>query len=153
MDIIGFAIRMVTAAITGTILAAVIRHRRPPRPAGAGEVRVEAVLGRTEARPTVTGFRHGRVTALYGTACVDLRRVQIDPAGAGLTVVVLCGGAEITVPDTWDTEVLGAAPTGGLDVRVPEVEGHLPRLVIHIRCAIGGVEVTARPALSVAADG
>ena len=67
-------------------------------------------------------------------------------------MTVLCGGAEITVPEAWDTEVLGAGPAAGLDVRVPEMEGHRPRLVVHIRCALGGVEVVARPALALAAD-
>ncbi len=153
MRIIRFAFTTLTAVLAGALLEAVLRRRRPPRPAGPGEIRLEAVLGRVEDRPAVDGFRHGRMTALFGTACLDLRRVAIDPTGAGLTVVVLCGGAEITVPDDWDTEVLGAAPAGGLDVRVPEPEGDRPRLVIHVRCAVGGVEVTARPALALAVDG
>ncbi|ACQ80371.1 conserved hypothetical protein [Beutenbergia cavernae DSM 12333] len=86
-------------------------------------------------------FRGGSLTAIMGGIDVDLRDAAIV-SDAEISVFVMWGGVDITVPPTWRVRLSGLPLLGGWDDKTtPPVDPHAPELRIHITSVMGGVDV------------
>ena len=112
------------------------------------EVDLVTVFEGLHLRSHSSSFMGGSTLALFGGIVLDLRRAQLGPTGADLTVLTLFGGTGIVVPPDWRVEVDARTWLGGLDLSndPPEDEGG-PILRIRARTLLGGLQVESRPRL------
>jgi hypothetical protein len=112
------------------------------------EVDLVTVFEGLHLRSHSSSFMGGSTLALFGGIVLDLRRAQLGPTGADLTVLTLFGGTGIVVPPDWRVEVDARTWLGGLDLSndPPEDEGG-PILRIRARTLFGGLQVESRPRL------
>ena len=106
-------------------------------------VDVVAVLGESARTLTSQSFRGGGVTALMGSAKLDLRDAKLAD-GATLNVTVIMAGIELRVPDEWEVDLSATAIMGGSDDQRRNrrlAEGPAPRLRITGFVLMGGLEV------------
>jgi hypothetical protein len=110
------------------------------------EVHLVAIQGGVELESEAQAFQGGSMLAWMGGIEADLRKAQLAP-GAHLTVHVLMGGIEITVPEGWRVESSARALAGGVQVEVPSPDDSAaPTLTLDGLAAFGGIEIRARPA-------
>lgn len=112
------------------------------------EVDLVTVFEGLHLRSHSTAFMGGSTLALFGGIVFDLRRAQLGPTGANLTVTTVFGGTGIVVPPDWRVEVEPRTWIGGLDLSHHQ-PGDLeaPTLHVRVRTLFGGVQVESRPRL------
>lgn len=119
---------------------------RPPASvraaAGPDEtVDVTVVFSGQRVVNTAPRFRGGSVTAVFGSAEIDLSGATIE-GEAVLDAVALFGGVDIEVPMGWRVVVDGPAIFGGHDNHVPPpVNPDAPTLRVRGTAIFGGVDV------------
>ncbi|MEX2599941.1 MAG: DUF5668 domain-containing protein [Dehalococcoidia bacterium] len=139
---------VVLIVIGGSILWG---RRRAGRAGSGGSpdqiVDVVSVLGENTKRPTSQQFKGGDVSAVMGSAKVDLRDARLAD-GASISVTVVMAGVEILVPDDWEVDVAASVILGGVEdkrrIRVAPADAAnaLPqRLRITGLVLMGGLEV------------
>lgn len=102
-----------------------------------------AVLGSVEGRNESGSFEGGRITALLGSAEIDLTRARLATEGARLEASAVLGSIALRVPQTWNVAVSGTPLLGSVENKArrdPQVADR-PTLQIRATAALGSVEV------------
>ena len=129
------------------IIGLVIIFRWPRRgaaAAGAGDdvVSVSALFGSNEVVVTSQQFRGGSASGIFGGVVLDLRRAQLDPAGAALSVAAVFGGVDVIVPPGWAVVVSGTPIFGGLSNKVePAAPGSTSALKVDVIAIFGAANI------------
>jgi predicted membrane protein len=76
-----------------------------------------AIFSGTERRVDSNNFMGGKITAVFGSADIDLRNSKLAPGKQNLDVFISFGGADIIVPKDWKviinvTSIFGAFDDG-----------------------------------------
>jgi len=106
-----------------------------------------AVFGSVERRITVSNFRGGTISAIFGSVEVDFRSADIDGEEAVLIVEAMFGGIEITVPERWTVVYQGQSIFGGYSDEtrppIPDPTGTptKKKLILRGRAVFGGIVV------------
>ncbi len=132
-------------ALTGLAARLLLRSRGGP---DSDEVDLVTVFEGLHLRSHSSAFMGGSTLALFGGIVLDLRRAQLGPTGANLTVLTLMGLTGIVVPPDWRVETDARTWIGGLDVsneRPPDPAA--PTLRIRARTVFGGLQIESRPRL------
>ena len=112
------------------------------------EVDLVTVYEGLHLRSHSSAFMGGSTLALFGGIVLDLRRAQLGPTGADLTVYTLFGGTGIVVPPDWRVEVDARTWIGGLDLSNDQPGDDTgPMLRIRARTLFGGLQIESRPRL------
>ena len=115
-------------------------NRSASAPASDG-MNFNCIFGSTEERVTGSAFSGGQVSAVFGSAVVDLRGAAMAGREAVIDVTALFGSIMLRVPSDWtvelrSTNVLGSAQDDRLD---PPVDGS-NRVVVTGLCMFGSIE-------------
>jgi predicted membrane protein len=105
-------------------------------------VNTTAIFSGNSVISTSQQLRGGSVTAAFGGVTLDLRQARLDPSGATVTVLAVCGGAEVLVPRGWRVVTTGTPMFGGMANKTetpPEADA--PSLRVDATVLFGGVEV------------
>ncbi|MGB2628714.1 MAG: DUF5668 domain-containing protein [Candidatus Acidiferrum sp.] len=117
---------------------------------GAGSretVNEYALFGGVERRVTVSNFRGGNVTAIFGGVELDFRGADIEGEEAVIYVEAVFGGIEIMVPERWNVafEVQSVFAGYSDETRqpLPDAVRSSPQktLMLHGRATFGGITV------------
>lgn len=122
---------------------------RPQMAAGDGRDTIQAfaLFGGVERRITVSNFRQGTVSAIFGGVELDFRSADIEGEEASLYAEAILGGIELTVPEHWHVVFEGETIFGGYndETRTPVVDalGTRPKkyLMVRGRAVFGGITV------------
>jgi hypothetical protein len=143
LAILGFWAGLMAAA---ALMKRVLRSRGD---AESDEVALVAIFDGIELESRASAFRGGSMFAWFGGIEVDLRAAKLSPDGAHLDLHAINGGIEVKVPEGWRVRSSMRAVAGGVDARAPEPEAaDAPTLTLDGFAAFGGVEVTAKPAVT-----
>lgn len=128
------------------LLGGLLLVRRVGRPAGsersAGGSTLAIFSGARQVVQT-DHFRHADVSAVFGSATLDLREAHLD-AGATVDATAVFGGVEVLVPPGWRVELSGLPLFGGYDdkTRGPQpLPVDAPVLRVVATAVFGGVTV------------
>jgi len=99
-----------------------------------------SVVGTSNRRVNTQNFRGGEVTAILGSADLDLRQASIQ-GDAVLNIFSLAGGITIKVPVDWVVVMEGTAIIGGFEEKTAPPAGTGKRLVVRGYAILGGLEV------------
>jgi predicted membrane protein len=114
---------------------------------GRDTVNEYALFGGVERHVTVSNFRGGNVTAIFGGVELDFRSADIEGEEATIYVEAVFGGIEIVVPERWNVsfqvQSIFAGYTDETRQPLPEAVGSVPRktLIVHGRATFGGITV------------
>lgn len=112
------------------------------------EIDLVTVFEGLHLRSHTSSFMGGATLALFGGIVLDLRRAQLGPTGAELTIHTLFGVTGVIVPPDWRVEVDARTWLGGLDLSNEQPEAdEAPTLHIRARTLFGGLQVESRPRL------
>ena len=101
-----------------------------------------AILGGSGRKVVSPEFRGAELTALMGGGKLDLREAGIADGQAVVRVLVLMGGFEILVPDTWNVVVEATPFLGGVEVKArTSLNPSAPRLIVRGFVMMGGLEI------------
>jgi LiaF transmembrane domain/Cell wall-active antibiotics response LiaF, C-terminal len=118
---------------------------RPPRPPGGdgdAVVSIQNVFGGTKQRNSSQAFQGGTISAVFGSAELDLRLATIKGDEAVVDVSAVFGGIEIRVPETWTVVLRASSVLGGVEDKTHHREdGAPPRLVVTGGAVFGGIEI------------
>jgi hypothetical protein len=134
----------------GVMAAAAIVKRvlRSRGDAESDEVALVAIFDGIDLESRASAFRGGSMFAWFGGISVDLRAATLSPDGAHLDLHALNGGIAVRVPEGWRVRSNMSAVVGGVEARAPEPEAaDAPTLTLDGFAALGGVAVTAKPAV------
>lgn len=115
---------------------------RPASVSPSNGLNINCLLGSTEERVTGSSFSGGQVTAVFGSAVVDLRGAAITGGEPVVDVTALFGSLVLTVPADWtvelrSTNILGSSHDERLD---PPVNSD-NRIVVTGLCMFGSIEI------------
>lgn len=114
----------------------------PAAVSAADRLNVNCFFASTEERVTGSAFSGGQVTAVFGSAVVDLHGVALSGGETAIDVTAMFGSAEFRVPSDWtvelrSTNVLASAQDERLDPPVNAAN----RVVVTGFCMFGSIEV------------
>jgi predicted membrane protein len=106
-------------------------------------LRSSVIFGGVDRIVSSQNFQGGEITAIFGGADLDLRRVKVSPEGCTLNMTAIFGGVEIAVPSDWRVVVTGTPILGGIEDKTirPEGEKAGPEVTINCTVAFGGIEI------------
>lgn len=78
--------------------------------------------------------------AFMGGIEIDLSETVIVD-GARLRLHAVMGGIEVTVPSTWNIDVVSRAVMGGVDNGCARTDGDAPLLVVEALAVMGGIDI------------
>ncbi len=139
---------MLAATIASVGAAMAMKPRLPDRSQPEDdELDMVAILDARRLRSSSAAFRGGRLICWQGSADLDLRRAQLDPAGGRLRVWTILGATEIHVPEDWRVDSQGTAVLGAASSRAmrPEPDYDGPVLSIEHRTLFGALGLVAEP--------
>lgn len=135
----------VLVGLGGLVARLILTSRGGP---DSDEIDLVTVFEGLHLRSHTSSFIGGTTLALFGGIVLDLRRAQLGPTGAELTVHTLFGGTGIIVPPDWRVEVDASTWLGGLDLSNEQpAADEAPILHIRARTLFGGLQVESRPRL------
>jgi predicted membrane protein len=114
------------AFIMGAVVYARVMGRQSTTPPpDADEIDLVTTFGELSYANEARSFRGGAVTTWFGGGTLDLRKTQLDPAGATLRTQTLFGGGNLVVPADWRVEtkivpIFGGIGDGRPDGNPPE---------------------------------
>lgn len=131
----------VLLVLGGTAIVAGWTRGRPDPSPGTGErMTVLALLCSQQASNRSPRFSGGSVTAIFGSADLDLTEATMVP-GAVVDVIAMFGGADIVIPPGWRAEMRGLPLFGGWQNATETVtEG--PTLLVNATVVFGTLDVT-----------
>lgn len=132
-------------ALTGLAARLLLRSRGGP---DSDEVDLVTVFEGLHLRSHSSAFMGGSTLTLFGGIVLDLRRAQLGPTGADLTVLTLMGVTGIVVPPDWRIETDARTWVGGLDISNEQPsDPAAPTLRIRARTVFGALQIESRPRL------
>lgn len=127
--IIGERLPYIAAAVTVVFLAAaiagaafmnnrdvgeVIGNSGPSSSVSAeDQIDLTVAFGGSDRRVTAQSFDSGEVTAVFGSAKLDLREALLDSTGARLELAAVFGSVEVIVPKRWNLTLEDTAQVFG----------------------------------------
>jgi len=87
-------------------------------------------------------FRRGKITALFGSAEIDLSKSYLNRSGAELELTAVFGGIDLIIPQDWNIELNSSAVFGGVGNKSqnPSIsEGKI--LKIRANAVFGGIDI------------
>ena len=145
-----FPIILIVAGISVIFNQGVRKHSSPVEPekwsksnaSTEDTVDLFVIFSGIETLNQSQAFKGGKLSAIFGGIDLDLRGARLNNNEAFLDVTVLCGGADIFVPDGWRVEVTGTPILGGWDNKTkPTSDPYAPVLKIRGTAIFGGVDV------------
>ncbi|MBA2336147.1 MAG: hypothetical protein H0V96_00010 [Acidimicrobiia bacterium] len=128
----------------GTAIVAGWTRGRPDPSPGTGErMTVLALLSSQQAFNRSPRFSGGSVTAIFGSADLDLTEATLVP-GAVVDVVAMFGAADIVIPHGWRAEMRGLPLFGGWQ-NATETVTDGPTLLVNATVVFGTLDVTHPP--------
>ncbi len=143
-DLIG---PMIITGIGVAIILHAIRRQRKSRPEFQRPencISGQALFSALKHRHPKSPFQGGDITAIFGSAELDLRDALLEGESVVLENFVMFGGAEIRVPENWDVRVQATAIFGGIDNKSTPASSEAqnrPVLILSGLVLFGGVEV------------
>ena len=137
------------------ILGAVIlfgggrRRSRRSRPqnatgaAGTSDLNISAFFAGSEQRIGNQNLRSGQVSAIFGSAEVDLRGATIDGDEATIESTALFGSLRLRVPDDWAVDVQTTNLFGNFETKRTQPSDPKSRLTILASSTFGSIELTS----------
>jgi predicted membrane protein len=110
-------------------------------------VTATALFGGVERRITISNFKSGTISAMFGGVELDFRSADIEGEEAVLFVEAVFGGIELVVPERWAVIYEGQSIFGGYSDEtrppLPEVPGTpaKKRLILRGQALFGGITV------------
>lgn len=112
------------------------------------EVDMVAVLTTRQVRSLSESFMGADVTAVAGSAALDLRQAEMGPTGAEIRIGGLGGVVRLTIPSHWRTEISSASWLGTTtDKTASVVDSDAPVLRVRSDLNAGRVIINALPQL------
>ncbi len=131
-------------------LSIIWRGWRPAAPLAKGAqpagdrsfIRGTAVLGGFDRNSDAADFRGGDMMVVMGGSKIDLRSAAIAGNEAVIDLLIIMGGIELRVPETWSIEPRVLPILGGVTnhARAPQTP-NAQRLVIRGNVFMGGLEI------------
>jgi predicted membrane protein len=84
-----------------------------PANGGTDSLNEYALFGSVERRVSVSNFRGGSITSIFGGVEVDFRSADIDGEVATVVVETIFGGIELTIPERWNVTFQGQSIFAG----------------------------------------
>ena len=109
----------------------------------SGALGATYVFGGGKQQITSQRFSGGSVTAVFGSAQIDLRDASLADGRAVIDLTVLFGGVELRIPDGWAVDVQSTHLLGGVqDKRIRSAQSpDGEQLTITGFCMFGGVSI------------
>jgi len=110
-------------------------------------VTASAVFGGVQRRISVSNFKGGSVSGIFGGVELDFRGADIEGEEAVLYVEAIFGGLELVVPERWIVVYEGQSMFAGYNDEtrppLPDVPGAPPRkrLILRGQAVFGGITV------------
>jgi predicted membrane protein len=110
-------------------------------------VTATALFGGVERRISISNFKSGTISAMFGGVELDFRSADIEGEEAVLFVEAVFGGIELVVPERWSVIYEGQSIFGGYNDEtrppLPEVPGApaKKRLILRGQALFGGITV------------
>lgn len=145
LDLIGFSIWRVIWPLVLIFIGFGFVFRRsstmgPGRPDEV--VNASAFFSGNDVVSTSPNFRGASLTAMFGGVSLDLRRAQLSPEGASVSMAATFGGAELIVPRGWRVQADGTPIFGGFENKATEPgDPASPLLRVDATVLFGGAEV------------
>ena len=132
---------IVIIAIGAVILFQAFKARRAPAAESVDTVSLTAVFGEAKHRSVSQSFRGGTAAALFGSVDLDLREAHLADRAA-LSVTVIFGDADITIPRTWQVAVQGTPIFGEIKDKDQVLsEPGAPTLRVNASVLFGDLEI------------
>ena len=136
------------------ILGAVIlfgggrRHSRRPRTqnatrdAGTSDLNISAFFAGSEQRISDQSLRSGQVSAIFGSAEVDLRGTTLEGDAASIEATALFGSLRLRVPNDWAVDVQTTNMFGSFESKRVQPTDPKARLSILATSTFGSIELS-----------
>ena len=123
------------------------KHDRGPEAIDTIDLNVSCGFGTTEQRITSRMFSGGTVSAIFGSATIDLTDAGLAISAPTVDVSVVFGNAVFVVPDDWVVELRTTNMFGGAnDQRRAASSRTGPTLTVTGTCLFGGITIESGPA-------
>ena len=89
----------------------------------------------------------GSAVVVCGGVDMDLTEAHLCEEGARLSLLTVCGGIRLMVPDEWRVDVTGSAFMGGADTQftpATSLPDDAPTLTVDAQTYMGGVQIISR---------
>ncbi|MCY4623013.1 MAG: DUF5668 domain-containing protein [bacterium] len=111
------------------------------------ELNVSCGFGTTEQRITSRAFSGGTVSAIFGSATIDLVDAGLAISAPTVDVSAVFGGVVFVVPDDWVVDLRTTNVFGGASDQRSETSPRTgPTLTITGTCLFGGITIESGPA-------
>jgi hypothetical protein len=121
------------------VVAGWTRGRPEPSPSADERMTVMAIMSRQQAANRSKRFSGGSLTAIFGSAEIDLTGATMVP-GSVVDVLTIGGASDIVVPPGWKVEMRGL-PLFGSWNNVTESVTDGPELVVNATVVLGSLDV------------
>ena len=123
------------------------RSRRPrtqnaTRAAGTSDLNISCIFAGSDQRTGDQNFRGGQVSAIFGTADVDLRGSTIDGDEATIEATALFGSLRLRVPNDWAVDVQTTNMFGSFESKRVQPTDPKARFSILATSTFGSIELS-----------
>ncbi len=105
------------------------------------ELDTSCIFGGIQHQVTSQSFKGGRVSAVFGSAEIDLRGAALADNAATLHIETVLGSAELIVPDDWAVNVQTSETLGSVEFRRPQPSAPTATLTLTGSCTLGSITV------------
>ena len=123
------------------------RSRRPrtqnaTRDAGTSDLNISAFFAGSEQRISDQSLRSGQVSAIFGSAEVDLRGTTLEGDAASIEATALFGSLRLRVPNDWAVDVQTTNMFGSFESKRFQPTDPKARLSILATSTFGSIELS-----------
>ena len=123
------------------------RSRRPrtqnaTRDAGTSDLNISAFFAGSEQRISDQSLRSGQVSAIFGSAEVDLRGTTLEGDAASIEATALFGSLRLRVPNDWAVDVQTTNMFGSFESKRVQPTDPKARLSILATSTFGSIELS-----------
>ena len=123
------------------------RSRRPrtqnaTRAAGTSDLNISAFFAGSEQRISDQSLRSGQVSAIFGSAEVDLRGTTLEGDAASIEATALFGSLRLRVPNDWAVDVQTTNMFGSFESKRVQPTDPKARLSILATSTFGSIELS-----------
>lgn len=124
------------------------RRSRRSRPqnatgaAGTSDLNISAFFAGSEQRISDQSLRSGQVSAIFGSAEVDLRGTTLEGDAASIEATALFGSLRLRVPNDWAVDVQTTNMFGSFESKRVQPTDPKARLSILATSTFGSIELT-----------